>query len=108
MNVRKNTYRAMTKQRAVVLAGAAMMAASALTARGVVRTWDGGGVGGTDLGTAVNWSADTLPSANGDTGQFDGTVAGALSLVYSNTALGGAAGNTGLIFNVLGTQTSAI
>lgn len=72
-------------------------------------SWDGGGVGGTDLGVAANWTGDVLPSvALGDTALWDGTVAGALSLVYSDAAYAGAAGNPGISFSVAGTQTSPL
>jgi len=78
-------------------------------AQGAIYTWDGGGVGGTDIGTAVNWSSDTLPSVSlGDTGQWDGTVAGPLSLVYSNSAFAGAAGNPGINLNITATQTDSL
>lgn len=45
-------------------------------------TWDGGG-GSSEMGTAANWSADALPNGTtSDVMQFDGTVAGNLSLTY--------------------------
>ena len=52
---------------------------AAITVHGATKTWDGGGTGGTELGTAMNWSGDMLP-VNSDIRQWEGTVAGALSL----------------------------
>ncbi|BCU78604.1 autotransporter-associated beta strand repeat-containing protein [Luteolibacter sp. LG18] len=77
------------------------------TAGGATLTWDGGGVGGTDFGTAANWTTDTLPSpATPDTAQWDNTVTGNLSLIYSNTAFSGAAGNAGINLSLLAAQVS--
>ncbi len=72
------------------------------------RTWDGGGVAGSIMDTAANWSGDVVP-ATGDTAQWNGSVAGALSLTYTaaGTGAGLAAGN-GLFLSVLGTQTSSL
>ena len=74
------------------------------------RTWDGGGVPTTNMDIAGNWSGDVVPGgAAGDTAQWDGTVAGALSLTY--TAAGTGAGLSiapGIFMNILGTQTSAL
>jgi autotransporter-associated beta strand protein len=73
-----------------------------------VISWDGGGVGATQLETPANWTGDVLPSiALPDTALFDGTVSGSLALVY-NTGLGGAAGNLGLNLNLSGGQTSPL
>jgi autotransporter-associated beta strand protein len=70
--------------------------------------WDGGPGGtGTDLGTAANWAGDTLPSVNGGLGEWDGSVAGALSLDYAS-GLSGSAGNTGLDLSILATQTGSL
>jgi len=45
------------------------------------RIWDGGDGTGTAIGAATNWSGDVSPnSADGDICQWDGTVAGNLSL----------------------------
>jgi hypothetical protein len=50
--------------------------------------WNGGDGTGTELGAATNWNG-TLPNgANGNTGLFDGTPAGNLSLVFSQNTLG--------------------
>jgi fibronectin-binding autotransporter adhesin len=83
------------------------MGASPLVA--AIVTWDGGGVAGTDLGTGVNWSTDAVPSTvTPDTAQWDGSVVGALVLDYSNTALGGAAGNPGINLDLTSGQTSSL
>lgn len=72
--------------------------------------WDGGPTAtGTDLGGAANWSGDVLPSvANPDIAQWNGTVAGPLSLVYSDNSFAGAAGNAGVDLELAATQTSAV
>ncbi|MES2921035.1 MAG: autotransporter-associated beta strand repeat-containing protein [Verrucomicrobiota bacterium] len=72
--------------------------------------WDGGvGGTGTDIGLGENWNPDGLPNIIlGDTGEWTGTPAGALTLSYTNAVYAGAAGNIGLSFSLLGTQTSAI
>jgi autotransporter-associated beta strand protein len=90
--------------RALLAAASAVVVSSQVL--GVTQTWDGGGVGGTDLGTAVNWSNDTLPSpSTPDVALFNGSVAGDLSLIYSNTAFAGVSGNTGLTISMASTQT---
>ena len=72
-------------------------------------TWDGGGVGGTDLGTAANWSGDVLPgTAAGDTARWDGSVAGPLTLIYSDAAFAGAAGHPGIDISQAAGQISAL
>ncbi|MEO5712271.1 MAG: autotransporter-associated beta strand repeat-containing protein [Luteolibacter sp.] len=71
--------------------------------------WDGGGVGATDLGTAANWNPDVVPNAaNGDIAQWNGSVAGPLSLVYSNTAIGGVSPNPGINFDLTIAQTDSL
>lgn len=76
-----------------------------------MRTWDGGGVGDTNMDTAANWSGDVVPTgaAPGDTAQWNGTVAGPLSLTYTaaGTGTGLGAGN-GLFLSVLGSQTDSL
>jgi fibronectin-binding autotransporter adhesin len=74
----------------------------------VTRTWDGGGVAGTDMSTAVNWSGDTLPNVNGDVAQWNGTVAGNLSLTWSGSNFAGSAGNTGVSFDITASQTGSL
>lgn len=76
------------------------------------RIWDGGGVAGTNMDTAVNWSADTVPNgvAPGDTAQWNGTVTGPLALTYTAGGTPGSnlgAGN-GIFLSVLGTQTDSL
>ena len=72
--------------------------------------WDGGPAAtGTDIGTAENWAGDALPNvATPDTAQWNGSPAGALSLVYSNALLAGAAGNAGLNLELTAAQTDAV
>ncbi|RYD46414.1 MAG: hypothetical protein EOP85_07475, partial [Verrucomicrobiaceae bacterium] len=72
--------------------------------------WDGGTAGtGNDFGTASNWVGDVLPSVTvPDVAEWNGTPAGPLSLIYSNNAFTGAAGNGGINLNITATQTEAI
>ncbi len=85
------------------------MATLTLSVQAVTRTWDAGGANPTDFGAATNWSGDVLPSvATPDTAQFDGSVAGTLSLLYTNAAYVGAAGNAGILLNITATQTSPL
>ncbi|MCW1916851.1 autotransporter-associated beta strand repeat-containing protein [Luteolibacter sp. GHJ8] len=86
-------------------------ALSGVTYAQATRTWDGGGTGATNMDIAANWSGDVVPTgaAPGDTAQWDGTVAGPLSLTYTALAPGtGLAAGNGIFFNVLGTQTSPL
>ena len=72
------------------------------------QTWDGGSGGtGTELGTAANWTNDTLPSTNGGTAVWNGTTTGSLSLVYSG-GLVGSAGDLGLNFSLASGQTGNV
>ena len=72
-------------------------------------TWDGGTSGtGTEFGTAVNWSSDTLPAVNGGTAAFAGTVAGNLALTYYTTTLAGSAGDAGINFYLSASQTGNV
>jgi fibronectin-binding autotransporter adhesin len=70
-----------------------------------VRTWDGGGDGIT-VGTAANWSDDILPG-NGATAQWDGVVAGNLSLNY-NGGIGGNFQQTGCSYSLSVNQTGSV
>ncbi len=89
----------------------ALGALSGVTYAQSTRTWDGGGAAGTNMDTAVNWSADTVPTgaAPGDTAQWNGTVAGPLSLTYTAAGTGAnlAAGN-GIFLSVTGAQTDSL
>lgn len=91
------------------LVGALTICATAYSQ--ATRTWDGGGVGSTTMDTAANWSGDTVPTgaAPGDTAQWDGTVAGDLSLTYAPTASTAplATGN-GIHLNITSGQTGAL
>jgi autotransporter-associated beta strand protein len=89
------------------LAVACLVAASLSPSVGsaqTVRTWDGGSGGtGTAFLTAANWSGDTVP-ANGAVAQFNGTVAGNLSLTFS-----AAVGSTsGILLDLTAGQTGSL
>jgi hypothetical protein len=87
----------------------AVLALVAGNSQAATFTWDGGvGGTGTDMSTAADWNPDGNPSANGDTMRWNGTVAGNLSLTWSGTTLGGAGGNTGPLFDIVGTQTGSL
>ncbi len=87
------------------LTAAFILGAHSLHAADVV--WDGGG-DGVSLDQPENWTGDALPSlATPDTGVFDGTAAGDLSLTYGG-GLGGSPGNLGLNLQLAGTQTSPV
>ncbi len=73
--------------------------------------WDGGGTPNDDLGLAANWNPDAVPSLSvPDTIQWNGTVAGPLSLVYTaaNATLGGSPGNVGVNLDVTSAQTESL
>ena len=92
------------------LALLALGAFAGITHAQTTRTWDGGGVAGTNMDTAANWSGDVVPSATtGDTAQWDGSVAGPLSLTYTAAGTGAnLAGGNGIYLNILGTQTAPL
>lgn len=70
--------------------------------------WTGAVNDGTNLAVAVNWGG-TLPStANSDTAQWSGTVAGPLNLVYNNNAWQSGFGQSGVNLYLTGTQTSPV
>lgn len=85
-------------------------AAAPVLAATATLSWDGGpSATGTDIGVAANWSTDVLPSPAGpDIAQWNGTVAGPLSLVYSDASLAGATGNAGISLELTDPQTSAV
>ncbi|MES2924411.1 MAG: autotransporter-associated beta strand repeat-containing protein [Verrucomicrobiota bacterium] len=75
------------------------------------RTWDGGGVAGANMDAAANWSADTVPTgtAPGDIAEWNGTVAGLLSLTYTAAGTGANLGvGSGIFLSVLGAQTDSL
>ncbi len=77
---------------------------------GASQTWDGGSGGtGTDLGTAANWTNDTLPSTNvaADSAIFNNVVTGGLSLIYTG-GLPGSAGDKGVNFQLTAIQTGGV
>lgn len=78
-------------------------------ARGVTLTWDGGGTGDVNLSNPINWSDDLLPDVTiGDTMQWNGTVAGSLSLEYTDSSFAGSPGNPGVDLSVAATQTGSL
>ena len=93
-----------------LLALLALGVSAGITYAQTTRTWDGGGVAGTNMDTAANWSGDVVPNGStSDTAQWDGTVAGPLSLTYTaaGTGAGLGAGN-GIFLSILGTQTDSL
>ncbi len=76
------------------------------------RTWVGGGLPATDMDIAANWSPSGVPvtTAPGDTAQWDGTVAGPLSLTYTAAGTGASmsAAGSGIHFNITSTQVSPL
>lgn len=90
---------------AVLILAAFAPSAQAFT----TRTWTGAAANPADFGAATNWSGNVVPSVSaGDVAQFDGSVAGALLLAYTNTAYSGSAGNGGILLNVTATQTNSL
>lgn len=69
-------------------------------------TWTGADANDpTELGDATNWSGNVLPSPGaGDLGQWNGSVAGNLSLGYTS-GLAGSAGNLGINLLLTAAQT---
>ncbi len=76
--------------------------------RAATLTWDGGGTPPTNLDVPANWSGDTLPLATGDTAEWNGTVAGPLSLIYSNPVWAGNPGSLGINVSMTAGQTSSL
>lgn len=97
-----NLLKCLTVCLAPAIAGMASPSASAAT-----RTWDGGATTNV-LNTALNWSGDVLPSANGDVAEWSGTVAGDLVLT-STAAWTPTSGDTGgTRISVTAGQTAAL
>jgi autotransporter-associated beta strand protein len=98
--------------RSVKAAAAAVsvgMVAFASPLRADVFVWDGGGVGGTELGTAAHWNPDGLPGANvGDVLRWDGTAGGDLTLTNDLSANLNLTGSAGVSIDVTGAQTAAL
>lgn len=69
--------------------------------------WNGGAATNV-LNTPGNWTNNSLPSAATDTATWDGTAAGALTLIW-NANFGPTSGNTGGVnINLSATQTDAV
>ena len=99
----KNPFRILSRNISTLLAFAAFASAG----RAATKVWDGGTLGtGTDLATAANWNADTLPVAN-DTLQWNGTAAGSLSLAVTNSTQF-AAGSLGYAIDLTALQTGSL
>ena len=96
-------------RRAAFAAATAAVGGLALSARAATYVFDGGPTAtGTELGTAANWSNDTLPNgATNDVLQFNGTVPGNLSLTY-NVGQANLAAATGVLLDVTAAQTAAL
>ena len=71
-------------------------------------TWTGAPGDGTNLAVAVNWGGTLPNTATSDTGQWDGSVAGPLNLVYNNSAWQSGFGQSGVNLYLTGTQTSPV
>src|SRR5207244_2447410 len=69
-------------------------------------TWSG--AVSSEIGSNLNWSGSVLPGATNDTMQWNGSVAGNLSLIYSNGVLGGGAGNAGVNLLLTAGQTGSL
>ena len=95
-----------------LLAGPACLVVMAISTQAqTTRTWDGGGVSGTNLLTPANWSGDAVPASTGTDGtttrqdaQWNNTVTGPLNLTF-DAAFGGGSG-AGLVMT--SAQTSAL
>jgi len=103
----KLTSRALTQRLTLLALGACTHVIHAQN----TRTWDAGGTPNNNMDLAANWSGDAVPTgaAPGDTAQWDGSVAGPLSLTYTAAGVGAnlAAGN-GIFLNVTSGQTSPL
>jgi autotransporter-associated beta strand protein len=71
--------------------------------------WDGG-AGNANMDTAANWNPDTVPNgANSDVAQWNGTVAGNLSLTYTAAGTGaGLANAPGVSLDIASTQVGNV
>lgn len=89
---------------------AALFGALAVTSASgqVTRVWTGGNGTGIEIGAATNWGGTLISTANSDTGQFDGSVPGALNLVYNTSTLASGFGQSGVNFHLTGTQASPV
>ena len=72
----------------IAMAGGGLLAPQ--SAHAASQTWDGG-ASTTSLNDANNWTANALPSASGDTGTWDATVPGNLSLTWTSSGFGSTA-----------------
>lgn len=95
-----------SRRSALTLAAAAAMGAALSGVATAQSVWDGG-AGDSVLENPVNWSSDALPSINGGTALFNGTVSGPLALNYT-TGLGGTFGNLGINFDIAAAQTDTL
>ena len=97
-------YRQNPLLRSASLAAVVAFAAASSAQAQTTRTWDGGGVGGTNLSTPANWSSNTLP-VSGDTAQWNGTVAGNLVLDYTAAFVNA---NNGVSIDITSAQTGSL
>ncbi len=90
---------------AVVLVVVAVLGAQMSSAATIV--WSG--ASGADIDTGANWVGGVVPSVtNADTAQWNGTVAGALSLTHGGTVYAGGPGNAGINFDITAAQTGSL
>jgi autotransporter-associated beta strand protein len=90
----------------------ALGACASISYAQTTRTWVGGGIPATNMDLAANWSPAGVPvtTAPGDTAQWDGTVAGPLSVTYTAAGTGASmsAAGSGIFFNVTSTQVDPL
>ena len=96
-------------RRAALAVAIATVAGLTVTAHAAVYSFDGGPTAtGTELGTAANWTLDTIPNgATNDTLQFDGILPGNLTLTY-NVGQANLAAATGVLVNVTAAHTGTL
>lgn len=90
--------------RGSTLIGVVLLTLGLGSANAATRIWTGPG---TDIQDPANWGG-TLPTASADVAQFNGTIAGSLSLSYNTTATTILGGSTGLTWHLTGAQTGAV
>src|SRR4051812_38793126 len=77
----------------------------------VTQIWTGGTNGvhtGINIGQATNWGGTLPNTANSDTGEWDGSVPGPLSLVYDTASMASGFGQSGVNFYMNAGQTSPV
>lgn len=90
--------------------GPAIVGIALPSAHATTETWDGGAATNV-LNTATNWTNDTLPTANGDTATWNGTVPGPLALTWNGgfgTGFAPAPGSMGTSILITTGQSSSL